>query len=355
MRLHNVKTIPTFILMDRRQFNRKIIRSLSAGLPGLIIPAPLLPFNTIKKMNRPARLQKGDTVALITPGSPITQEKLDKTLTNLKMLGLKVKYNPSIMAKHGYLAGTDEQRLVDIHEFFADKTVKAIWCIRGGYGCPRLSPKLDYKLIKRNPKILIGYSDVTALLAAIYKKTKMISFHGPMTASTFTPFALKHLKAVLMERQSNWQIDPSLLENEQYSIRPGTARGALVGGNLSLLASLVGTPFEICYKNKIVFIEEIGEKPYRIDRMLTQLRQGSDLKKASAVILGVFESCEAKEGSASLSLKETLTDRLYDFGIPVYYGFPVGHISDQCTLPFGGEAQFDGATGKLTLLDSSVK
>jgi muramoyltetrapeptide carboxypeptidase len=340
--------------MDRRQFNRKMIQSLSA-VPGLIIPAPLLSFNNEKKMKKPARLQKGDTVALITPGSPITQEKLDKTLANLKMLGLKAKYNPSIMARHGYLAGPDEQRISDIHEFFADKTVKAIWCIRGGYGCPRLLPKLDFKLIKRNPKILIGYSDVTALLAAILEKTKMISFHGPMTASTFTPFALAHLKAVLMEGRSKWLIDPALFENGQYSIRSGTASGPLVGGNLSLLSALVGTPYEICYKNKIVFIEEIGEKPYRIDRMLTQLRQGSDLKEAAAIVLGVFESCEAKKEDASLSLKETLTDRLYDLGIPVYYGFPVGHISDQCTLPIGGEAHFDGATGKLTLLGASVQ
>jgi len=306
-------------------------------------------------MKKPARLQSGDTVALITPGSPITQEKLGKSLANLKALGLKAKYNPNILAKHGYLAGTDKQRLADIHSAFADQSVKAIWCIRGGYGCPRLLPKLDFKLIKKNPKILIGYSDVTALLNAIYEKTKMVSFHGPMTASDFTPFAVEHLKAVLMNARSNWVIDPTVLENEQYSIRSGTATGTLVGGNLSLLSALAGTPYDTCFKNKIVFIEEIGEKPYRIDRMLTQLRQGTDFKKAAAIILGVFESCEAKETDLSLSLKETLTDRLYDLGIPVYYGFPTGHISDQCTLPIGGKAHFDAGSGKLTLINAAVR
>lgn len=341
--------------MKRRQFTKQLISGFGAMLPGITASAmlPQLTSN-LKKMQRPSKLKLGDTIALITPGSPITQEKLNKTLVNMKTMGLEVKYNPSILARHGYLAGTDEQRLSDLHQFFADPTVKAIWCIRGGYGCPRLLPKIDYKLIKNNPKILIGYSDVTALLAAITEKSKLITFHAPMTASTFTPFTIKNLKAVLMEAKDNWIIDANGFENGQYIIQPGQATGCLVGGNLSLLCALVGTPYEIDFKDKIVFIEEIGEKPYRIDRMLTQLRQATNIKKSAAIVLGVFEGCNPKKGDDSLSLKETLTDRLADLGMPVYYGFPTGHISDQCTLPVGGKAHFNTSTGQLNLLEASV-
>ena len=306
-------------------------------------------------MQKVERLRPGDTVALIAPGSPITEEKLNKAIANMHSLGLKVKYNENVLLKHGYLAGSDQARLQDLHEAFADTSVKGIWCIRGGYGCPRLLPRIDYKLIKKNPKLFIGYSDVTALLHAFYKKARLLCFHGPMGVSTFTPFALENIKATLMEPRESWQIKTHTENNVYYSIRKGSVEACLVGGNLSLLCALVGTPYEVDFKNKIVFIEEVGEKPYRIDRMLTQLRQASNLRKAAAIVLGVFADCEADVGDDSLSLKETLMDRIYDLGIPAFYGFPTGHIKDQCVLPIGGRVRFNTEKGLMTFIDEYVR
>ncbi len=336
--------------MNRRQFTHHMAR-YATTLP--LMGLPLRPTTT-HRMRKPTRLRPGDTVGLIAPGSPIRPEKMEKALANMEVLGLKVKYNPISAAKHGHLAGTDAERLADLHELFADPQVKAIWCIRGGYGCTRLLPHIDYKLIRQSGKFIIGYSDITALLQTFHKKIGLPCFHGPVASSTFTPYTTRQVKAMLMKPSPGWVIDPSELDYETESIRPGTATGCLVGGNLSLLAAMVGTPWEARFKNNIVFIEDIGEKPYRIDRMLTQLRQSSDLGKAAAIVLGVFVDCEAREKDNSLTLLETLKDRIYDLGIPTYYGFPTGHIDDQCTLPIGAKAEFDASTGKLRLVDATV-
>lgn len=315
--------------------------------------------NMKKKTIRPKRLKAGQTVGLIAPGSSISEEKLQKALSTIESLGLKAKYTPNILAKHGYLAGTDQQRLSDLHLMFSDKEVDAIWCIRGGYGCTRLLPKIDYKLIKKNPKILIGYSDITALIEAIHQKTGLVGFHGPVAVSEPTDYSMEYLKKVLFE--ANPIINIKNAEEHLHSteknyaikvIQSGKAKGELIGGNLSLITAMLGTPFEPCVKNKLLFLEDIGEKPYRIDRMLTQLRQVVDLNKTAGIILGIFADCEGKQNS--LSLMETLEDRLGDLKVPVIYGMSFGHIDHQFTLPVGITAALDTKDASLQLLESAV-
>ena len=311
------------------------------------------------KKLKPKQLKKGQTIGLIAPGSSITEDKLNKAIETVEKLGLKPAFTKNILAKHGYLAGTDEQRLSDLHQMFSDIKIDGIWCIRGGYGCTRLLSKIDYKLIKRNPKVLIGYSDITALLQAIYKKTGLIGFHGPVAVSEPTDYTLDHFRKTLMTTDSNLVLNNSA-ENQTNKainfqtkiINPGKAKGKLIGGNLSLISALAGTKYQLPVKNRILFLEDIGEKPYRIDRMLTQLRQSCDLNKAAAIVLGIFADCEG--GENSLSLMETLEDRLGDLKIPVIYGMSFGHIDNQMTLPVGIKAALNTENQTITLLENAV-
>lgn len=316
-----------------------------------------------KKLIKPQRLKKGDRVGLITPGSYVDDEGLQKAVQNLEELGFRVELSKNIRAERGFTAGTDIQRLSDLHDMFSNDKIDGVWCARGGYGCSRLLPYINYGLIKKNPKVLIGYSDITALLQAIYVKTGLVGFHGPVGTSTYTDYTKEQVQKVVMEpsaqhiiplSEENLQLGKDLSVFETHTIRGGTATGELVGGNLSLLAPLVGTPFQPDIKGKLLFMEEIGEAPYRIDRMLTQLRQGYPLKEAAGIVLGVFRGCKMKKGSRSLSLIDTLKDRLYDLNIPVFYGASIGHIDNNCTLPIGVRATLDADTGVITLLDSAV-
>jgi muramoyltetrapeptide carboxypeptidase len=283
-------------------------------------------------------------VGLIAPGSSISEEGIVKAIRQIESLGLKVKAGKNLRAINGFLAGTDQQRINDLHAMFTDPEIKAVWCVRGGYGCGRLLPLLDYKMIKRNPKVLIGYSDITALTTAITRKTGLVTFHGPVGSSDFTDFTTMHLKAALLAGHS-WApierppVSPEGSVYESYVIRGGTAEGRLWGGNLSLLAAASGTDYVPPIKGNLLFIEDIGENPYKLDRMLTQLRQSWDLSSAAGIILGVFKGCEADPDDRSLTLRETLTGRFEDLEIPVAYGFPIGHIKDMCTLPVGLRAR----------------
>lgn len=311
---------------------------------------------------KPARLKKGQKVGLIAPGSAIEAEALKKAIKNLKALGLEVELGEHVRAKHGYIAGTDKERLSDLHMMFRRRDIDAIWCARGGYGCTRLLPDLDYDLIKSNPKLLIGYSDITALLNGIFEKTGLVGIHGPVGASEQTEYTKEHFVKVAMKPNKQFKIELSAENQEKedpafdvYAIQPGKAEGILVGGNLSLLAAMAGTEYQPEVKDRLVFIEDVGEKPYRIDRMLTQLRQAYALEEAAGLALGVFADCEPDEDDASLSLKECLHDRLGDLGIPVMYGFSFGHIGNQCSFPVGVRAHMDTTKKTITLLEAAVQ
>lgn len=341
--------------MRRRQFHRHILTGALAASTGYRLWAqPVATTQTATPVVKPRRLKTGDLVGLITPGSFISDEALQKAVLNIEGLGFRVKLSTNIRAQRGFTAGEDRQRLDDLHAMFTDNEVAAVWCARGGYGCSRLLPFVDYQLIAQHPKALIGYSDVTALLQAVFLKTGLIGFHGPVAASDFTEYTKAQLSAVLLEGNAGHLITPAegnLAETkpayQPFLISPGKASGPLMGGNLSLLAALAGTPYQADIAGKLLFIEEIGEKPYRIDRMLTQLRQSWPLQSAAGIALGIFEDCQPKEGDLSLSLADTLYDRLGDLGIPVAYGFSFGHIAHQCTLPLGIKASMD--TQRLTI------
>lgn len=313
------------------------------------------------KIIKPPRLKKGDTIALVAPASGVESEEFEKALQNLAGLGFKTKVGENARNRSGFLAGTDRERLADLHQAFADKEVKAIWCVRGGYGASRLLPDLDFGLIKKNPKILIGYSDITALHTAIHQRTGLVTFHGPTGAATFSDYTKNHVINALSNPSAPYQIalspdnvakESNLFKTE--TITSGKCRGRLIGGNLSLLSALAGTPFGLQNtKGKILFVEDVGEQPYRIDRMLTQLRQSVDLRQLAGIALGVFEGCNPKsEGSQSLI--DVCRDRLGDLKIPVIYGLSFGHIRDQFTLPVGIEAELDADAATMTFLETGV-
>jgi muramoyltetrapeptide carboxypeptidase len=346
--------------MNRRLFAR-IFGSLAVG--AVINDRSALANNVVdmKHTIKPARLKQGDLIRLIAPGSPCAEEKIATAISKLEGQGFRVRYTDAIRKRNGYLAGTDQERIDDLHAAFEDKEARAVWCIRGGYGCTRIIPQLDYGLIKANPKILVGYSDVTALIHAIHQKTGLVGFHGPVGATPQSEYNRDLLERTIVAGENPLAIrgsEEQLLNTDEayqpYIIRGGSAEGELSGGNLCLLAAMAGTDFGVNFKDKIVFLEEVGEKPYRIDRMVTQLMQSSDLHLAKAIVLGVFEDCQPKNDLYSLGLKETLEFLFKPLGIPVMYGFSFGHVSQICTLPVGIRARFDADRMELTLLESAV-
>ncbi|MGB9665079.1 MAG: S66 peptidase family protein, partial [Ignavibacteria bacterium] len=257
-----------------------------------------------------------------------------------------------------------------LHEMFARNDIAGIFCARGGYGTPRILRMIDYDLIRKNPKVFIGYSDITALLVAIYVKTGLITFHGAVGISTFNDFTKNYLKRILFEANDYLEmkseselsdengISTSSTGNGILKISSGKAEGKLIGGNLSLLVTLPGTNFDFDPDNKIIFLEEVGEEPYRIDRMLTHLINANKLNKCKAIVMGIFSNCEVKKESPafqeSFTLKEVLFDRLSNLRIPVIYGLSFGHIKNKFTLPIGVRAMIDVDKEKFALLEAAV-
>jgi len=254
--------------------------------------------------------------------------------SHLTALELEVVEGKALHRRTGFLAGTDQERLDDLHRAFADPDIDGIWCVRGGYGCTRLLSGVDMGLIRSNPKPFIGYSDITALHVAIGRKAGLMTFHGPVAMEAPTDVALRALKRVLFDGlQPEW--------TTPEAIRPGAMRGRLTGGNLSVLAALSGTPWAPDFKGRIAILEDIGERPYRLDRMLTQLLDGTNFRQASGILVGDFSDCEPPEGESNTpSARDVLEERLGGLGIPVYTGLPVGHIPGQLTWGYGMDYQF---------------
>lgn len=310
---------------------------------------------------KPSRLKRGDTIALVAPSSGVSDQEYERAMQNFADLGLKVKVGKYVRAVNGFLAGTDEQRIEDLHWAFGLKEAAAVWCIRGGYGLTRILPRLDYELIRRNPKLVIGFSDITALLVAIHQRTGLVTVHGPVGTSNYTEYTRGNATAVLMDAAAPHKIssapDNAAKGTLLYTttvVAKGKARGRLVGGNLSLLTAMAGTPFGLKdVKGKILFLEDVGERPYRIDRMLVQLRQSVKLEDAAGIALGIFDRCDAPDDK-SQTVVDVVRDQLGGLGVPVIYGLSFGHIRDLFTLPLGVEAELDTETATLTLLESAV-
>ncbi len=288
-------------------------------------------------------LTRGDKVGLIAPAGSITTEQLHSAIENMKNLGLLPVYSNGITSEYGYLAGTDNRRLTEFHNMFAASDIKAVICVRGGYGTMRLLPDINFDIVRQNPKIFVGYSDITALLNNIYQKTGLVTYHAPMAASVFSPTVEYFYKKTFFNIQT--PRDFKMTDDDAFTIASGKATGKLCGGNLALVASLCGTPYEVEVENKIVFLEEIGEDPYRIDRLITQLLLTGKLQKASGIILGNFNKCEPDDEETTarsrFSSNEILREKLAGLGIPVFKGIKAGHVVDNIVLPIGAEVEID--------------
>jgi len=338
--------------IGRRAFAAMVTASLAAPAAATSSLAPAL------DLIKPPRLKPGDVIGLVAPSGYTDEAAIAKAVGNIERLGCRVKQGANLRAAFGNYGGTAQQRLSDVHAMFADPDVNAIWAIRGGSGCISLLAGLDYALIRAHPKILLGYSDITALHLAIHRQAGLVTFHGPVASSTLSDYALEQLQAVLMDPQPQTVIPMSsanayrALTEPQYAVRTlhaGRATGILMGGNLSMVAALAGTPYAADIAHALLFLEDVNEAPYRIDRWMTQLDLAGGLHNAAAVIIGICEHCEADDGDPSLTLDQTLALHLAPLTIPAVTGYSFGHIRNQCTLPVGVAATLDTTRQTITL------
>ena len=314
---------------------------------------------------RPERLHPGDTIALIAPASaPPDPKAVDHSVAALEEMGFKVKLGRNLRKRWGFLAGKDKERAGDVMEMFTDRKVRGIICLRGGYGTPRLLPLLDYQAIRENPKVFLGFSDITALQCAFLKKSNLISFHGPMTASHFIKkdypsFWRDSLLKLVTDPVAAGSISRGYTDKTISIVRRGKVSGELIGGNLSLLCTLIGTPFQPDFRKKILFLEDVDEVPYRMDRLLTQMLLAGVLQQVAGIAVGICENCndpKAKTaGEYRQSLEDVLKERLLPLKVPVVIGLPFGHVPYNATLPVGGRATLDALKGDLILTNPAVK
>ena len=299
---------------------------------------------------------------MIAPGYIFSEEILSTATNELQSMGYQVYHTEKISSRHGYFSNTDAERADDLNHMFGNKNVDGILCIRGGYGCTRILPLINYDLISRNPKPLIGFSDVTALLNGIHKMTGLVTFHGPVGSTLADTYYKKALINVVRKAKKNYVIGNAPLDDElklnpefeRYTIYSGKAKGVLCGGSLTLVNALIGTPYEIDFTNKLVCLEDVGEAPYRIDRMLTQLIEGKTFRKAAGILIGVCKDCNSSTNSDSFTLKEVILDRIKPLGIPAAYGFSFGHVTQNFTFPVGTDAFFDADDLILKLTEKPV-
>lgn len=355
--------------MNRREFNR--VLAGGAALAALPVVAATQRTASQRRLIKPPVLRPGSLVGLIAPGGVLDDSIIQKCVRNLESLGFRVKLAPNIRAAWGGYAGTIRQRLDDLHGMFTDAEVKAIWTARGGSGCSGLLPGLDYELIRRHAKILIGYSDITALHLALYRRAGLVTFHGPVAWSTPNDYGVSQMQAVLMSPRRETEIHMSAenarraLTQPEYAmrtLRQGVAEGPLVGGNLSIVSALAGTPYGADIRKHLLFLEEVREAPYRVDRMLTQLQQSTGgageangFNHAAGVMMGVFTRGNASPEDKSLTLGEVLDHHFAASPVPAVYGYSFGHISHQFTLPVGARARLDTHAQTLTLLEAGVQ
>ena len=350
--------------MERRKFIQNVgIGSLA--LPLNIFGNDHLDMAASEEIIIPNALKPGDTIGIVSPASAIFEsEPYEIAKESFEALGLKVKFGKFAQSRYGHLAGTDEERAQELMDMFRDKDVNAIIALRGGAGSARILEKLDYEVISRNPKIFIGYSDITSLHLAIHKKTGLVTFHGPVAVSSWNPFAANYFKKLLFEKEAVVYENPSdkgdeltQTQNRIRTIRPGTVRGALLGGNLSVLTSIMGSEFfPDDWKGKILYIEDVGEKIYAVDRMMTQLQLGGVLDKISGFIFGKCTECDpGGSGYGSLTLEEVIDHYIKPLEIPAFSGAMIGHIDKNITLPNGIPAEINAVTGTIELLRPAVK
>lgn len=313
----------------------------------------------------PRALREGDTLALVVPASPVPRESIERAIQRFEAKGFRVKTYGDLYRAHGYLAGDDTLRANELVHAFADPEVSAVFPARGGTGVTRLLDRLDYEIIRANPKILAGFSDMTALHSALQNKTGLVTFHSPhpkdgigqvdgmsdLTARTYW----RAILADSYDEHVGYEIPLTDVERAAIqTVQPGIARGRIVGGNLALVGAVMGTPYEVQTSGNLLLLEDINEQPYRVDRLLSQLKLAGKLDKVAGVILGQFTDCDAPEGEASFTLNEIFADYFGDLGVPIVSNFPTGHCCDNATLPLNVEAELNADLRSLKLLRNPV-
>lgn len=312
----------------------------------------------------PPVLKPGQRVALVAPAGPLLdQDDLTRGKELCRALGFEPVLGANAGRRYGYLAGTDDERVADLNAALADPRVDAVWCLRGGYGLTRILDRVDFGALERRPKAVIGFSDVTALLLALYRETGVATFHGPMARAPLTPFSRDHFARVLTAVKPAGRLGrvappADVLVPRQgriVGLVPGAAEGRLIGGNLTLLQCLIGTRYFPDLDGAILFLEDVNEDLYAIDRMLAHLRMTGALGKVAGVMIGQFTEMKRSTEDGALGFDEVLATHLAPLRIPVAYGFPIGHVDDQWTLPVGIRARVDAGTGEVELLEASVR
>lgn len=300
------------------------------------------------------RLYGGDVIGLVCPAGRVSEPRLNQSIDILKNMGLRIKLGSHVRDSWGYLAGSDAARALDINRMFADQDVKGILCVRGGFGTTRILDMLDYDVIARNPKVFVGYSDITALHLALARRTGLVSFHGPMAAEMnqyFPEYNRSHFERALFCSQPIGEIVNPEGTKAPVTLYPGRVEGPIRGGNLSLLCSTIGTPYEIDTRGCIFFVEEIGEPPYKIDRMFTHLIMAGKFKDAKGFVFGQWKGCvDPKHSDRDVnSLLDEIADR---YKKPCLSDLMIGHDKYNITIPMGCSGMIEG--GRLYITESGV-
>lgn len=309
------------------------------------------------KRIKPRRLREGDTIGIVAPAWVFDPGNFKEGVDRLKRMGYKVKYDNAIFRKYWSMAGHDKERAAQINRMFADREVKAIFCAQAGYGSIRVIPYLDRKIIRRNPKIFIGYSDITIILYYLYKISRMVVFHGPVVSGEInnntSSINLDYLVTVLTRPEPLGEIQYSTLR----CLKKGVARGILVGGNMPLIISAIGTPYDIDTENKILFLEDIGEDLEVIDNYIMHLKLAGKFRKVKGIVFGRMIDCLDHSGN-KYTIKDILNENLRDVNVPVIYGFPSGHRACgdvNITLPLGVSVTVDAEHPSLFIHEAAVR
>jgi muramoyltetrapeptide carboxypeptidase len=335
---------------------------LAGASPKSGTPAPAAP-PAVLPLVKPKALKAGDTVGLISPSSyQFDLWRIDDAVARIESLGLKTKLSRNIRARYGYMAGTVKERVEDLHAMFSDPSVAGVICLNGGYGTERLLDSIDYALIRRNPKILVGFSDITGLHLAISKKAGLVTFHGPVGMSSLPAWTLEYFRKALFSTEPIGELGNPPEQDalspvfSRHTVAPGRARGPIVGGNLTLISTTMGTPYEIDTRGKIVFLEDTGEAPYRIDRMLVQMKLGGKFHDAAGVVWGTCTECTPSKSSfeINLSVSDAVDELLGDIGKPVLAGLVFGHTKEKVTLPIGVECELDAGAKRVVITESAT-
>ncbi|MEJ5287419.1 MAG: Muramoyltetrapeptide carboxypeptidase [Candidatus Kapaibacterium sp.] len=315
------------------------------------------------KLIKPKALKTNDTVGIVAPGTAVpSPDDLFRANEIIFKLGLRAKFGKSISKGTNYRTRTVQERLDDLMEMFLDSDVRAIFCIRGGYGSGQLLDKIDYSIVRNNPKIFLGYSDITALHIAFNRFANLVTYHGPVLLSSFTKYTFDNLSSVIFGKEKRPTIqnpvDGNTIRTTHYirTIYSGKTEGKVVGGNLSIITSLLGTSYEYDFNDALLVIEDVGEEPYRIDRMLNHLRLAGVFEKANGIVFGECNDCIATSQNVwDLSLGEVLDNYLLPLRKPSFYGLCIGHTQDQSTFAIGPRAELDASAGKFTYLEDVIE